>query len=139
MKLKSNLIFIIGIGVIFIIVGIVAMHQGNSLKRRCTEQTIGTVVENICHEDSTYTRPTYFPVIEYQAGDRTISQMSKSGEYPSKYKEGDQVEIYYNPNNVQEYIIKGDSTSNYVGIIALVLGSIALVVSLVVGFISRKS
>ena len=131
MKSKGALIFIMGIGVLFIIVGIVAMNLGNGLKKRCTEKTIGTVVEIVCREQSDYTRPTYFPVIEYQAGDSTVSQMSNSGEYPSKYEVGDQVEIYYNPNNVQEYIIKGDSNPNFVGIIAIVLGSIAALVGIV--------
>ena len=131
MKSKGALIFIIGIGVIFIIVGIVAINQGNGLKKRCTEKTIGTVVEIISRVQSDYTRPTYIPVIEYQAGDITVSQTSNSGEYPSKYEVGDQVEIYYNPDNVQEYIIKGDSTPNFVGIFAVVLGSIAVVAGII--------
>ena len=139
MKLKFGLIFIIGVGVILIIVGIIAMNQGSGLRKRCTEKTIGTVVEIVCKEQADYSRPTYFPVIEYQAGDSTISQMSNSGEYPSKYKVGDQVEIYYNPNNVQEYIIKGDSTPNFVGIIAIVLGSIGVAVGIIGSIKSARS
>lgn len=131
MKSKGAFIFIAVIGVVFIVLGIVAINLGNGLKKRCTEKTIGTVVEIISREQIDDTNPTYFPVIEYQVGDRTISQMSNSGDYPPKYEVGDQVEIYYNPNNVQEFIIKGDSTHNFVGIIAIVLGSIATVVGIV--------
>lgn len=141
MKLKKyliSIIFLIGIGVILIVLGIVAMTQGNALKKRCTQKTTGTVVEivSIVHPDDT--SPTYFPVIEYQAGDSTISQMSNSGQYPSKYREGDRVEIYYNPNNVQEFIIKGDSTPNFVGIFCIVFGSIAAVVGVIGSIISAR-
>lgn len=132
MNLKRILIFIC-IGVIFIVGGIVVLNQGNSLKKRCTEETIGTVVEFIREVDFD-NKSTYFPVIEYQAGDRTISQKSRAGQNPPKYKEGEQIEIYYNPNNVQEYIIKGDSTSSFLGILVIVLGAIVVVV----GFIGRN-
>ena len=136
MNQKKNSIFVslpfLLVGFMFIIVGIVTMNQGNDLKKRCTEETIGTVVEVICESDystteDTYTY-TYYPVIEYQVGERTISQKSRSGQYPPKYKVGDQVEIYYNPDNAEEYIIKGDSIPTYLGIIFIVIGSIVLAV-----------
>lgn len=133
MNLKRTLIFIC-VGVIFIVVGIVVIMQGNSLKKRCTEETIGTVVELIREVDSD-NKSTYFPIIEYKTRDRIISQKSKSGQNPPEYKEGEQVEIYYDPNNVQDYIIKGDSTSNFVGILSIVLGTIVVAV----GFIRRNS
>ena len=37
MKIKGVLFFIIGLGVVFIILGIIALNQGNGLKKRCTE------------------------------------------------------------------------------------------------------
>lgn len=130
MDFKGTLISI-SIGVLFIIVGIVVLNQGNNLKRRCTEETIGTVVELILERgyDNKY---TYFPVVEYQAGDRRVSQKSRSGQKPPKYKEGEKIEICYNPDNIQEYIIKGDLTSSFLGILAIVLGSIAVVVSFII-------
>lgn len=137
MNSKKNLIFtgmiFLLVGIIFIIAGIAVINQGNVLKNRCTEETIGTVVEVICELDSNTTDSsyTYYPVIEYQVGDRTISQKSRSGQYPPKYKVGEQVEIYYNPNNVEEYIIKGDSTQKYLAIGCIVLGSIAVAVGFV--------
>ena len=140
MPSKKKLIFtgilFLLVGIVFIFAGIVAMNQGNSLEKRCTQETIGKVVEVICERsynsnenEFTY---TYYPVIEYQVGDRTISQKSRSGQYPPKYTVGEQVEIYYNPNNVEEYIIKGDSTAKYLGIGFIVVGSIAAAVGFIV-------
>ena len=131
----TSMLFLL-VGIIFIVAGIIVMKQGDSLKQRCSEEAIGTVVEVICESDystteNTYTY-TYYPVIEYQVGDRMLSQKSRSGQDPPKYKVGDQVEIYYNPNNVEEYFIKGDSTPKYLGIGAIVLGSIAVAIGLFV-------
>ena len=128
MKLPGVILLIAGI--IFIIAGTFVMIQGNSLKKRCTEQATATVVDVIRVSDystteSTYTY-TYYPVIEYQVGDRTISQQSSSGQNPPKYKVGEQVEILYNPNNVEEFIIKGDFIPQYLGIGFIVLGTIAV-------------
>ena len=140
MNSKKGLLFIclpfLLVGIIITIAGVFVMKQSDSLKQRCTEKAIGTVVEIVCREDYDYNDDEldvyYYPVIEYQAGDITISQMSKSGQYPSKYKVGDQVEIYYNPNNAEEYIIKGDSTANFLGIGFIVFGSISVAVGLIV-------
>ena len=120
------------VGIIFATAGIVVMVQGNSLEKRCTEEAIGTVVEITCETSYSETENqytyTYYPVIEYQVGDRIISQKSRTGQYPPKYQVGEQVEIYFNPNNVEEYFIKGDSTPKFLGIGFIILGTIAVVV-----------
>ncbi|MCH5157506.1 MAG: DUF3592 domain-containing protein [Clostridiales bacterium] len=129
LKLPGALFLLIGI--IFVVAGVIVLKQGDSLAKRCTEETIGTVVEIISERsyssDNQFTY-TYYPVIEYQVGERTISQKSRSGQDPPKYKVGQQVEIYYNPNNVEEYIIKEDSTTKILGIGFIVIGSIAAAV-----------
>ena len=136
---RAGILFIV-VGFVFIIAGIIAMIQGNILELRCTEKTTGTVVENVIEKsyNSKNTSYLYFPVIEYQVGDRIISQKSSSGQNPPKYKVGEQVEVYYNPNNVEEYIIKGDSTPKFLGILFVVLGSIAVAVGFIVLVKARK-
>ena len=129
--ISTGMLFLL-VGIVFIVVGVLVMIQGDSLKQRCTEQALGTVVEVICESsystiEETYTY-TYYPVIEFQVGDRTISQKSSFGQDPPKYTVGQQVEIYYNPNNVEEYFIKGDSTPQYLGIVFIGLGSLAALV-----------
>ena len=142
MSAKSSLILLISIAVVFIIVGIVVIFIDSGLQMKCTEQTTGTVIDIVCKEyydsDTGFTY-SYFPVIEYQAGDRTITQMSNSGEYPPRYKVGEQVEICYNPNNVEQYIIKGDSSANYIGFACVGLGSIAVIAAIIYIIKSRGS
>lgn len=128
------------VGIAFIFVGILIMKQGDSLKKRCTEKAIGTVVEIISERESIsddYTDRIYYPVIEYQVGERTISQKSRSGQNTRKYDVGQQVVIYYNPNNVEEYFIKGDSSSQFIGIVFIVIGSVVAVSVVIFVFIGH--
>ena len=43
---------------------------------------------------------------------------------------GEKVEILYNPNKIDEYIIKGDNTSGILGIVFIVVGAVLLVATL---------
>ena len=127
----SGILFLL-VGIIFIVAAVIIMLQGDSLQKRCTEQTTGTVVDVICESNYNTShnevKHTYYPVIEYKVDDRTITQRSNIGQNPPKYKVGQQVEICYNPNNVAEFIIKGDSTSLYIAIGFIALGSVAVAV-----------
>lgn len=128
MRLK-NALFLAIFGIVFVAIGIYLLISGNELAKRCTEETVGTVVE-IVREESTdsdgYTDYTYYPVIKYQANNQTVSKKSSTGSGSSGYNVNDKVEILYNPNNVEEYIIKGDKSSNFIGIIFVVVGVITV-------------
>ena len=78
------------------------------------------------------------PVIAYQlrindpeVKPETITKQSNIGSTPSKYKVNDKVDILYNSNNIEEFIIKGDKSSNVIGIIFIVLGGIVFVCGII--------
>ena len=79
------------------------------------------------HSDDSYS-VTYFPVVEYEAGGKTVSKKSSFGQNPSKYNVGDKVDVCYNPEKVEEYIIKGDTSSTFIGVIFIILGVIIAIV-----------
>lgn len=123
-------IFTILFGLVFVAVGIFSLMNGNKQIKNCTVETVGTVVqikeEMGTEEDEdgiTRTTYTYYPVIEYKAGDKTITKQYSTGSNSLKYKTNDKVDILYNPNNVEEYIIKGDKSSNILGVIFIVAGA----------------
>ena len=126
---------VIIIGIVFLAVGIFMFVKGNAQAKRCTEEAVGKVVE--MHEDVstdsdgqiTY---TYYPIIEYTAGDKTVSKQSDTGS--SNYKINDSVTILYNPDNVEEYVIKGDNSSNIFGIAFIALGAVTLVIGIIKRF-----
>ena len=120
------------IGIIVIGVGIFTFISGKNLEKRCTATAVGTVVE--MHEDiSSDTHSvthTYYPVIEYQVGDRTVKKQSSSGSSSPRYNINEKVDILYNPDNVEEYIIKGDTNSNFMGIIFIVVGVVVVILGI---------
>ena len=143
----KNKIFVILFGVIAIGVGIFLLISGKNKAKRCTSGAVGTVVEIIEEkEENTDTEEdgaivydsytyTYYPVIEYKVGDKTVSKRSEIG-YGSKdkYKVGDKIDILYDPNKPEDYIIKNDKSSNIIGIVFIVVGVIVTGVGVVKNF-----
>lgn len=142
-------VLVVLVGLLFVGIGIFVLVSGNAKVKRCTVETVGMVVE-IKEERTTDSEGdyqyTYYPVIRYQAGDRTITKQSSSGSSSnsrlslgavsfssskSKYSVNDSIEIMYNPDNVEEFIIKGDKGSNIIGIVFIVLGSLAAVLGII--------
>lgn len=124
-------------GLLFVAIGVYLLISGNAKAKRCTEAAVGTVVgidqEEYTDEDGNF-RYTYYPVIEYKAGEKTISKKSSDGSNQSKYKIGDKLDILYNPNKVEEFIIKGDNGSNIIGIVFIALGAIAAIAGVIKRF-----
>ena len=117
-------------GSVFLIVGTFVISNGNRLEKNCTVEAVGTVVEiNV----ETYSNSDggfdyiYFPIIEYNVGERIVKKRGSDGSNPSKYVVNDRVEILYNPNNVEEFIVKGYKSPNLWGTVLIVLGALALV------------
>ena len=116
---------------IFIGVGFYIYNASSNLAKRCTESVEGIVVEVVREENYDYddgtTSYTYYPVIEYDANGKKVSKRYGTGTNPSKYSVRDSVNVKYNPNNVEEYIIDGDKGANIFGIIFAAVGIFLLI------------
>lgn len=129
-------IFIILFGLIFIGVGVFMLIKDNDLAKRCTASAEGTVVEIISEEsthteDDGFTQYTYYPVIQYIVEGKTVSKKSSSGSNPSKYNVNDKVDILYDPNKVEDYIIEGDKTTSFLGVIFVVAGIAVAIIGVI--------
>ena len=127
-------ILVILFGLIFVGAGVFLFIKGNDLAKRCTSSAEGTVIEIIA-EDSTdddgFTTYTYYPVIQYIANGKNVSKKSSSGSNPSKYNVNDKVDILYDPNKVEDYIIEGDKTTNILGIVFIVAGLAVAIIGVI--------
>ena len=126
--MKKLLVIIFGI--IFIGAGIFSIVKGNELVKKCTVETTATVIqlkEESSSDSDGLISYTYYPIIEYKVGERTITEQGITGSNPSKYNINDKVEILYNPDKAEEFIIKGDSSSNWIGIIFIVVGVVVII------------
>ena len=136
----KNKIAIILFGLVFAAVGMFMITKGNEKAQKCIEETSGVVVEVIGEESEkrdsggNYSiTVTYFPVIEYITKDnRTIKKRysTGTGSY-GKYIEGDEIDILYDPNNEENYLIKGDNSFKIMGYIFTGIGVLVAVLGIV--------
>ena len=119
--------------IIFLAIGIVIFKTGRNKIQRCTQETIGTVVD---FEESTSTDDngdldyTYYPIVRYNAGERTITNKSNTGSGSPKYSINEEINEFYNPDKVEEYVIKGDNTTDFIGIIFIVMGAAVSIIGI---------
>ena len=131
-------LLVILFGLVAIGVGIFLLVTGNSMKKRCTAEAVGTVVEVIeereesADPDTVSITYTYYPVIEYTAGDKTLTQKYSTGYgNRNKFKVGDKIEILYDPSKPEDYLIKNDKSSNLIGIAFIAVGAVVTVIGIV--------
>ena len=122
------------LGVILIGAGIFTFFRSSELVKVCTEKVTATVVN--MREDFTSDpdseggmRYTYYPIIEYQANGNTVKAELSSGSNPPAYSVNDKIDILYNPNKTDEFIVAGEN-QNIVWIILVSLGAASLLASL---------
>ena len=133
-------LFVIIVGFVAVGIGIFSIITARGLSQRCTVGAVGTVVDMKIEETTEYnddgssTVYTYYPIIEYQVGDRTVTQQSTTGSGSAKYKVNEKIAIMYNPNKVEEFIIKGDKTANIVGIVFVAAGIAIAIVGMIKRF-----
>lgn len=125
-------------GIFFVAIGVFLLAKENDIAKKCTEPTLGTVVkieesESYDSESGEY-KYTYYPVIQYETKEQTVIKKYNLGTSRSKYSIGDKVNILYNPNNVEEYTIEGDSSLKLFGIIFIVAGALVTVFGIFKGY-----
>ena len=124
------------VGIIFIAVGIFMYYKNEYLTKNCTEEATATVVgmkEDYEIEDGN-TRYIYYPIIEYNANEKTTQTTLESGSNPPSYSVNDKIEILYNPNKVEEFKLKDDKTSSIITYVIIGLGIVISICGIVVIF-----
>lgn len=117
-------IFTILIGLVFAGIGVYMLKQGNEVAERCTQETVGTVVELVEESDISDTTIdySYYPVVQYNVGDQQFTKKYTTGSGTPAYYVDQQIDIKYDPNKPEDYIIVGDKSSNVLGIIFTAMG-----------------
>lgn len=118
--MKSFLICVIW-GIVLLAFGVISIIKELKRSARCTEHTPGYVVDVIkdqrINDDGNKTkRYSYTPVFEYMIDGKTFrSQSNVSTGDKYEYKIGDSVNILYNPQQPDEFLIKGKSKKSGIG------------------------
>ena len=100
------------IGIVFLTMGIVMYRNEKKLKENCTEMTYGTVtdiIRNVARDEKGSYNDSFNPLFEYNIGELKYIKESSYGTPQPQYAIGQKVEVYYNPENPNEFYISGET------------------------------
>ena len=123
------------LSVSFLIIGISTKIGNKKRVKECTVKADGEIVEikkvdmSASNENMAY---SWFPVVKYQVGDRTITERFNYGNAKPKYEIGQKVEIYYNPHKVEEFYISGEDISKIIGRVFTLTGGLLLLIDIII-------
>ena len=110
------------IGLIFFILGLVMKKNIKKKIESCTSKTYGKVIDIAKRPNNDNSGYNYFPVLEYTVGDmKFIKEYTIGGSSPV-FGIGQNLEIYFNPDDYNEYYIGGDKTPTTFAIISIFAG-----------------
>jgi hypothetical protein len=119
-------------------VGVHSVFKVKRLRRSCTTQTEGLVVDFVVSERSSTDNDDgetistvsyiYYPVFSYYASGAEYKPKSSVGTGRKRFSEGDKVTVFYNPSAPAEYYILEDSASKRLGYYFMGFGILTLLV-----------
>ena len=130
-------------GVVFLGIGFFEFHNSQVIVISY-ETTMGLVVGNdfLSHtdpKDSARVNWAYHPVVQFTTmSGKETTFTNVAGAYPPKYEIGETVEVYYNPEEPQDALVKDWLSLWWGPLIFLVIGSlplIGMVVWFIIGYI----
>ena len=112
------------IGIFVVLIGVLIIYQEISKRIKCKELTKGKIVDfnEKVKKKNGREKTVRYPIFEYVANDMTVRGNFNERSKMHPYELSDEVEIYYNKNNVEEFYIKGNSDSIFFSIIILGMG-----------------
>ena len=123
------------VGIIFLGAGIFLFIKSDNLAKNCTKEAEAIVVEmdeELSTDSDGNTSFLYYPVIEYKAGDKEVKQKMDSGSSNPAYNIGDKLTILYNPNKIDEFIVKGEKSSKIFSYALIAVGALITIYGVVV-------
>lgn len=127
-----NKIIVIVVGLIFLGVGIFTYFNNKRLVKVCTKEAVATVVRyEEKWDDESY---MYCPVVEYLAGEKSINKEIGTCSTKREYSIGEKLNILYNPDKIEEFIIKGEKATGFFSYIFMGLGAVVIVAGIVCKF-----
>ena len=122
------------VGVIFLIIGIVMLKNRKKKEIKCTSMTYGKITDIVKHNDPSTDdvySPGWYPVFEYNIGEQKFIREYHYGSHQTRYTIGQDVEVYYNPEDYNEYYIGGDTLPKKFAIVLTLVGIVAIFIAII--------
>ena len=116
-KIVPVLIFavFIGLGIVFLFMGINATKAQKELYQHCTAEVQGTVTgfttSGYHSDDKDEDERRYHAIFEYEVNNKTYVQNQATGAKVKGFKAGEKVTVLYNPANPDEYHVPADKAT----------------------------
>ena len=133
--------FLLLIGIIIFIVGIIMLFNHTSLDSNYNKLVHSTVIdiveeEKYMEKDNKY-KIYYYPIIEYQVGKKDVSVKFRESVSKDKYNIGDVVDIYYNSKKIDEFILKNEVKLSFLPKIIIISGLLISFMGIIIAFLKR--
>lgn len=126
---------------IFLTIGTGMLSTESKKKKNYTQETTAKIKElkkKQVGKPGTPGSVRYYPVFEYRANGQFIRVESKVGSDKPKYKEGDEITIFYDPNSKKDFYIPGTKSANVIGSVFTGIGVILAVAAFSVLYMLRQ-
>lgn len=131
------------VGIVFAIVGYFTFKGYKEKELKCTYEVSGMVsdlIRKVSEDSDGNESVSYHPVFTYRVGDLTYIKEYSYGGSSSNYHIGEDVILLLDPNNYDEYLVKGDISPKLFSIIFGGLGSVMVLIGLLSAiFLKYKS
>ncbi len=110
MNLQTGSLIFAGMGLLFLLIGILLVKISVKRRKTATMVTTARVVGIQCRRNGKGSR-FYYPVFEYYAGGYMRQEESSIGSNPCRYRTGEETELYYDPEHPEKIWTERDSKS----------------------------
>jgi len=120
------------IGIFFFAIGVLLLVKEIKKKKNSTSAALAEVASyftSVSSDEDGGETYSYFPVMRYYIAGKCYEQKSDTGSGKKKYEIGQKVNILYNPDNPNEFMIEGDKNTFIAAVIGIILGLGAIILS----------
>ena len=121
-------------GIILLIIGIVELSNRKKKEMNCTSMTYGkvadVVIRHTSHKSSIIQSSYWFPIVEYKIGEQKLKKKFTYATSKSRFPLGKKIEIYYNPEDYNEYYIVGDNHLKTLATSCIIVGIVEIIIAL---------
>ena len=119
------------VGAIFWGIGLTMTLRGRKKRSRCIERVWGRVAD-ILPNRSSEGGTTLTPLVEYETPQGLMRQCSPYSSSRCRYAIGQQVGVWYDPEDPSLWYLEGETTGRLLSVIFTVVGIVCLAVALTV-------
>ena len=118
---------------VLMLIGIITNNIRKKKELKCTSKTYGKVIDIVrrrTYDSDGGSSSSWYPIIEYNIGELKFIKQYSYGSTPAEYAIGQDIEVYYNPEDYHEYYIGGDTLPKTLAKVFTIIGIIAITVAI---------